>query len=37
MKKEFIGGCDILRELAENGEIQDVLNKHKIDYKIKAN
>ncbi len=37
MKKEFIGGCDILRELAENGEIQDVLNKHKIEYKIKAN
>tara|TARA_B100000029_G_scaffold159911_2_gene155681 strand:+ start:1244 stop:1579 length:336 start_codon:yes stop_codon:yes gene_type:complete len=35
IRKEFIGGCDILRELAENGEIEDVLKKHKINYEIK--
>jgi len=36
MRREFIGGCDILRELAENGEIEDVLKKHKIKYKINS-
>ena len=33
--KEFIGGCDIIRELAESGEIEDLLKKHKIEYNIK--
>jgi len=36
INKEFIGGCDILRELAENGEIQNILKKHKIIYKINS-
>ena len=36
IRREFIGGCDILRELAENGEIEDVLKKHKIKYKINS-
>ncbi len=35
IKKEFIGGCDIIRELAESGEIEDLLKKHKIEYNIK--
>ena len=34
VNKEFIGGCDILREMAENGEIIDLLKKNKISYEI---
>ena len=34
INKEFIGGCDILREMAENGEIIDLLKKNKISYEI---
>ena len=34
INKEFIGGCDILREMAENGEIIDLLKKNNISYEI---
>ena len=34
INKEFIGGCDILREMAESGEIIDLLKKNKISYEI---
>ena len=27
---EFIGGCDIIREMYQNGELQDLLQKAKI-------
>ena len=27
VKKEFVGGCDIIREMHENGELSDYLNK----------
>ena len=30
IKKEFIGGCDILKEMYEKGELQEVLKKHSI-------
>ena len=36
IKKEFIGGCDILREIAENGEIEDILKEKKISYSIQG-
>tara|TARA_B100000941_G_C28394350_1_gene494484 strand:- start:104 stop:436 length:333 start_codon:yes stop_codon:yes gene_type:complete len=35
IKNEFIGGCDILRELAENGEIADLFTKHNISFSLK--
>ena len=34
IKGEFIGGCDILKEIAENGEIIEILKKNKIEYSI---
>ena len=34
INNEFIGGCDILREMAENGEIIDLLKKNNISYEI---
>ena len=36
IKKEFIGGCDILKEMLENGEIEDLLKEKNINFKIKA-
>jgi monothiol glutaredoxin len=30
VKGEFIGGCDITREMYESGELQDLLQKHNI-------
>lgn len=30
VKGEFIGGCDIVREMYEAGELQDLLQKHSI-------
>ncbi len=36
IKKEFIGGFDILKEMFENGEIEDFLKKNKIEYSIKG-
>jgi monothiol glutaredoxin len=28
VKGEFVGGCDIIREMYENGELQDFLKQH---------
>ena len=36
IKKEFIGGADILREITENGEIEDLLKEKNISYSISA-
>ena len=36
IKKEFIGGCDILKEMLENGEIEDFLKKKNVKFKIKT-
>ena len=33
IKKEFIGGCDIISEMYENGELLDLFNKKGIDIK----
>ena len=33
MKKEFIGGCDIIKEMFEKGELQTKLEEKKITYK----
>ena len=34
IKKEFIGGFDILKELLENGEIRELLNKKDIKFSL---
>jgi len=33
IKKEFIGGCDIVKEMFENGELKNYLDSKGIDYK----
>ena len=33
IKKEFIGGCDIVKEMYENGELKKVLEDKKINFK----
>ena len=33
IKKEFIGGCDIVKEMYENGELKKVFDDKKISYK----
>ena len=33
IKKEFIGGCDIIKEMYENGELKKVLETKKISFK----
>ena len=33
IKKEFIGGCDIVKEMYENGELKKILEDKGIDYK----
>ena len=33
IKKEFIGGCDIIKEMYESGEIKKVLDDKGINYK----
>ena len=30
VKKEFVGGCDIVKEMYENGELQELFNNKKI-------
>ena len=30
VKEEFVGGCDIVKEMFEKGELQDLLKRHKI-------
>ena len=33
VKKEFIGGCDIVKEMYENGELKKILEEKKIGFK----
>jgi|TARA_A100001015_G_scaffold299911_1_gene384609 monothiol glutaredoxin len=33
IKKEFVGGCDIIKEMYENGELKKVLDDKGITYK----
>jgi monothiol glutaredoxin len=33
VKKEFIGGCDIIKEMYESGELKKVLDSKGINYK----
>ena len=33
VKNEFIGGCDIIKEMYENGELKKVLENKGIDFK----
>ena len=33
IKKEFIGGCDIIKEMYENGELKKLLEDKKINFK----
>ena len=34
IKKEFVGGCDIMKEMAESGELLELLNTRGIDTQI---
>ena len=36
IKNEFIGGCDILREMLENNEIESFLKEREIPFKTSA-
>jgi len=36
VNEEFIGGCDIVREMFEKKELQQIFDKNKIDYKINS-
>ena len=33
IKKEFVGGCDIIKEMYENGELKKVLESKQINFK----
>ena len=33
IKKEFVGGCDIVKEMYENGELKKILEEKKIGFK----
>ena len=33
IKKEFVGGCDIVKEMYESGELKKVLEKKQISFK----
>ena len=33
IKKEFVGGCDIVKEMYENGELKNIFDEKKISYK----
>jgi monothiol glutaredoxin len=33
VKKEFIGGCDIIKEMYENGELKKIFEDKEIDFK----
>ena len=33
VKKEFVGGCDIVKEMFENGELKKLLEDKQIQYK----
>ena len=32
IKKEFVGGCDIVKEMYENGELKKVFDDNEIEY-----
>ena len=32
IKKEFVGGCDIVKEMYENGELKKILEKNSVHY-----
>jgi len=34
VKKEFVGGCDIVKEMYENGELKTLLNNKGIKHKV---
>jgi monothiol glutaredoxin len=36
VKGEFIGGCDIVREMYASGELQELLSTNGIDVQVKA-
>ena len=33
IKKEFVGGCDIVKEMYENGELKKIFENKEINYK----
>ena len=33
IKKEFVGGCDIIKEMYENGELKKILENNGINFK----
>ena len=33
IKKEFVGGCDIIKEMYENGELKKILTEKNISFK----
>ena len=33
IKKEFVGGCDIIKEMYESGELKKILEKKQINFK----
>ena len=33
IKKEFVGGCDIVKEMYENGELKKILENKEIKFK----
>ena len=33
VKEEFVGGCDIIKEMYENGQLKDLLKKKNIPHK----
>ena len=33
IKKEFVGGCDIIKEMYENGELKKIFESKNINYK----
>src|SRR5210317_1262683 len=36
VKEEFVGGCDIIREMFEKQELQKIFDKNKISYKTNS-
>ncbi len=36
VKGEFVGGCDIVREMFESGELQDMFKSNSIDHQTSA-
>ena len=36
VKGEFVGGCDIIREMFQTGELTELLHSHGIDARVEA-